>query len=164
MPYKGKPKLSDTTKARVIAKKQLQIGTQEKIAVSEDISRYSVNRIKPETVTPKVRKMAEIETEKLLAKIERARDTALDKLQIKLDTEDVAPEKLSTIFGTLYDKSRLESDKPTVIQKNLTDEQLAVELMRRLITNRGWQREEAIPAIQERFPNVDIKLLTESNV
>lgn len=60
-----------------------------------------------------------------------------------------------------HDISRLESNQPTVITQPLSDEDLALELFRRLIEKRGWRAEDAIEGIRERFPDVDVKLLVE---
>ena len=143
--------------------KELQIGTQQKIGDAVGLSRKSVNRIKLKTASPEVLALVPFEEKKLLDQINETRDKALRKLNLKLDTDDIPGEKLSTIFGTLYDKSRLESSLPTQItQTFLSDTDLAKELFRRMIENHKWSADDALEGVKQRFPNVptaDIKLL-----
>lgn len=160
---KGATSIQPRQKVQIVAQKNSGLFPNKKIAESIGVTERAIRNIKAETVSPEVRAMAEVETEKLLAKIERARDTALDKLQAKLDSEPIPAQYLSTIFGTLYDKSRLESDKPTVIvQPPQTLEQKARELYRRAVEVLGYTEQEAFEGVKILYPEVDVKFLSEN--
>jgi hypothetical protein len=64
---------------------------------------------------------------------------------------------ISRTFGKPHQSVTVEESSP-----QLTDEQLAAELFRRLIQNRGLTLEDAIEGIRQRFPDVDVKLLSGS--
>jgi hypothetical protein len=112
---KGSTPIPDKQKARVLAKKLSQIDTQENIALEEGISRASVIRIKPETVSPEVLSMAH-DYRKVLA--EQAKRNVTDGLDVMYERMYDSSSKLSEITGAVkisHDILQLQTNQPTQI-------------------------------------------------
>ena len=58
-------------------------------------------------------KKYEEKKETFIQKADRIIDKAMDKLEKKIDKEDIAPNQLTTVIGTLIDKSRLVKGEST---------------------------------------------------
>jgi hypothetical protein len=127
---KGTPDLKPVQKARILAKKNAELYGHKKIAEEEGVSLSTVEKTKIETVEPEVLKLYPQETAKLEQRIARVRDKALNALEVEIDKGEVPANHLSTIFGTLYDKHRLETGQATEITQNLSAPLLVIR--------RGW--------------------------
>ena len=142
-------KLTDRTKARILAKKDLQLGTQTAIAMSENLSRVIVNRVTPERVSEKVLALVPIETEKLAERIKRVRDKALRELEYKIDNGEMPGHHLTTAFGVLYDKSRLEDGLSTANVAHAIDPQVLARNYVQSLRDKGYDRETIEAIISE---------------
>lgn len=110
----GVPNVTDDKKATILAKKNLQLFTQKTIADDENVSRFTVNQIKPENVSPEVNQLAEQKFKTLAENIGRVRDKALNVIEEHLDNRTMPAGSLPAIYGVLYDKHRLETGQSTV--------------------------------------------------
>ncbi len=110
----GVPNVTDDKQATILAKKNLQLFTQKTIADDENVSRFTVNQIKPENVSPEVNQLAEQKFKTLAENIGRVRDKALNVIEEHLDNRTMPAGSLPAIYGVLYDKHRLETGQSTV--------------------------------------------------
>jgi hypothetical protein len=74
------------------------------------------------------------------------------KHKVKIDSPAAARKEVANYIG--LEKAPVQSPQ------SLTDEDLARELFRRLIEKRGWNEKDALEGIKQRFPDVDVNLLT----
>jgi hypothetical protein len=122
MPAKDKPAVNKHKKARIIAKKELQTGTQSKIALEERVSRKTVNQITPERVGPEVLALVGNYKERLIEKAKRNVDEGLDMMHTRMYSED---SKLSEITGAVkisHDILQLQTNQPTSINSSPDDQ------------------------------------------
>jgi hypothetical protein len=108
------------------------------------------------------------------ADLAKARETgAIDLIK---EMEIVETIDLKTMHKTIRHKIKIES--PASARKEVaeylekaaklpiqtfTDEEIAKELFGRMIEKYGWNKTKALKGIKERFPAVDLKLLTEND-
>jgi DNA-binding XRE family transcriptional regulator len=115
MPAKDKPAVNKHKKARILAKKELQTGTQSKIAREESVSRKTVNQITPERVGPEVLALVGDYKERLIEKAKRNVDEGLDVMHSRMYSGD---SKLSEITGAVkisHDILQLQTGQATQI-------------------------------------------------
>jgi hypothetical protein len=121
MPTKDKPAVNKHKKARILAKKELQTGTQSKIALEERVSRKTVNYITPERVGPEVLELVGGYKEQIIGKAKLNVTNGLDIMHERM----YQPEsKLSEITGAVkisHDILQLQTGQATSINGDATD-------------------------------------------
>lgn len=101
--------------------------------------------------------------------LERAKEGRIEPLRTIVKHVDIrqfalnAINTVDTVLDKIAKKENLYGDKSQTNNINiiLTDEDKAKELFRRLVELRGWNEKEAIEGIKERFPTIDVNVLTE---
>jgi phage terminase small subunit len=91
------------------------------------------------------------ETIKTVYRTETKETETTKTIEVELLTNQDARKEVANYIG--LEKS------PQLPIKSFTDEELARELFQRLVEKRGWDEQEAMEGVRERFPDVDIKLL-----
>lgn len=161
---KGAKNLSKQEQAAILAQKNAQLCSQEKIADNFGVARRTVVGINESSVDEETLALSRKYQRELSTRIDRINDKILDSLEAQVDAGEIPANHLSTIFGTLYDKQRLHNNQPTNITQNLSDEEraleIATEFIKRLI-QRNFAVEKAVAAAVQEFPGVDSsRLLT----
>ena len=122
----GTPNLSNDKKALILAKKHLRLFSHNKIAMDENVSRQTVINITPERVSPEVLALSKQKAVIIADEIARVRDKALDRIEEHLDNGTMPASNLSTVYGVLYDKHRLETNQPTTITSEQNSDKVAI--------------------------------------
>jgi len=158
---KGASEIPPRKRARILAKKNTNQYNRSEIALSEKVSLPTVDNITMDTVSPQVRKMADKYTRDFVTYA----DANAMKAQIRTfnTIDELTADKAAGVAEKNFNMAQISRNLPTQITNKLTDEDLARELLFRLVNNRGWTQEKAEAGIKMRFPDFDLKLLNESN-
>lgn len=98
MGNRGKPPIPDFQQARILAKKMSHSDTQQNIALEENVSRSSVIRITPESVSPNVLRMAEDFKAEIVEKAKRNIKDGLDEMHVRMFSSAA---KLAEVTGAV---------------------------------------------------------------
>jgi hypothetical protein len=112
---RGDHNLSDQAKAEILAEKYLQISTQEHIATRHGVSRDTVTRLTPETVTPEILLLADRKVRDFATINEENRYLVSEIINEKLKARDIKDGVLPNLLSVLQNTHRLETAQPTSI-------------------------------------------------
>jgi hypothetical protein len=138
MPAPGTTKLSDKKKARILAKKWITTDNARSIAAQEKVAIISVHKIRENTVSDKVLKMAEREAKTLSERLADVRDLSLSEMKRSLERGDSPLNQVAQVFQVVNNAKQLEDGRPTSItQHQWTPERHALEFFKVLLAKEG---------------------------
>ena len=157
---KGASDIPPRKKARILAKKNTQQYTRSELAKEFNVSEITIAKLNQNSVTAEVRKMAEKYQRDFIT---YAQAIAMKAQQRTFDTINELNAKDATIVAEKNFKMvQILQNRPTQIINEPTDEEIAKELLWRLVNNRQWSKKEALEEIKQAYPDVDTtKLLTD---
>jgi predicted transcriptional regulator len=157
---KGASDIPPRKKARILAKKNTQQYTRSELAKEFNVSEITIAKLNQNSVTPEVRKMAEKYQRDFIT---YAQAIAMKAQQRTFDTINELNAKDAAIVAEKNFKMvQIIQNRPTQIINEPTDEEIAKELLWRLVNNRQWSKKEALEEIKQAYPDVDTtKLLTD---
>jgi len=122
---KGKRNLPDAIKLDILQQKKLQMVTQLDIANKYGIARKTVNQLSEDDLSPKAKE----QLDSFVQKLERVRNKTLNRIEQKIDNDEMPAAQLTPTFNTLNTALRLENDQPTSItaQQNIEPIALAIQ-------------------------------------
>ena len=150
---KGASDIPPRKKARILAKKNTQQYTRSELAKEFNVSEITIAKLNQNSVTPEVRKMAEKYQRDFIT---YAQAIAMKAQQRTFDTLNELNAKDATIVAEKNFKMvQIIQNRPTQIINEPTDEEIAKELLWRLVNNRQWSKKEALEEIKQAYPDVD---------
>ncbi len=156
--------LSKQQKAQILAQKNAHLFPHKKIADNFGVARRTVVNLNEFNVDEETIALSKKYQRQLSARIDRINDKILDNIEAQVTEGKIPAYQLSTIFGTIYDKQRLHNNQATTIsQQNLTEEQLALDMLRAArIAFPDWLPEQHAATVLIKYPNVSTQLLLTS--
>ncbi len=154
---KGAKDLSGQEKAQIIAQKNTKLYNHQKIADNFNISKTTVDHLSERRLPLEIQQLARQYESEYVQYIEAG---AMKAVKHVLSTiEELSADKAAVVAEKFFNISQIHHNRPTKISREISEVELARQLLTRLIEKRGWTEHEAIAGIKERFPALDIKLL-----
>lgn len=148
---KGSMDVSEDKKARILAKKNLQVSTQKNIA-EEGVCRETVVKITKDSVDYNTLIQSQKYETRYVEDLKRTNYKLLKYLEDSVDAGTLPPNVVSTAFGTTFDKIQIKRNQPMQITSQPTDEEMARIFFEQLVTVAKWERAKAAAMVKLKYP------------
>ena len=117
----GMANLSEDVKASIVANKNLQVFSHQRIANDHNVSRQTVVNITEEKLSPE----AKLHLKSFTDKLAEAREKTINRINEKLDNNDFKDGVYPNLLNAINSNYRLETNQPTSITSEQNSDKVA---------------------------------------